>query len=241
MKTPLPKVIAVTAVRNEQEYLLGLLNSVGPLVRTFMVVDDASTDSTKALLKFSAEVSHTYRHEETCPTHHRESENRKRLFDMAVAHGGPQPWLLCMDADERLDKNFLFNLDAICAEAEYQQIFKIAVRLREMWRSNYYRIDGIWGTKRKVVLFKLPAVYSAWPAGLLHNPWPPPEMQHLPTLLVKADMYHLKMISAKKRTARREKFQQIDPTNAALYDYLDKEDGALLERVEDALPSLSVL
>lgn len=235
MKTPSPKVIAITAVRNEQEYLPGLLGNISPFVRTFLAVDDASTDNTTALLRFAPCVAQVHRHAESSPTHYRESENRKLLFDMAVAYGGPQPWLLCLDADERLSMSFLHQIDALCAEAEQQQVFKIAVHLREMWRPSYYRIDGIWGTKRKVVLFKLPAVYSAWPAGLLHNPWPPPEMQHTPTLLVKADMFHLRMMTAEKRTARREKFQLIDSDHFSLYDYLDKEDDVLLERILNPL------
>jgi glycosyltransferase involved in cell wall biosynthesis len=230
-----PTVLAILSVRNEQHYLPSLLKLIGPHM-PILVVDDASNDATASILAASPHVARVHRHTDLSPTHYRESENRKILFDMAADYTSEQPWLLCMDADERLDDSFLKHMSRLCFEAEQDGIFKIAVHLREMWTPNYYRIDGIWGTKRKVILFKLPLKFTSWPEGVLHHPWPPPELHHAPELLVRANMYHLRMITPEQRTARREKFQQIDSDHFQAYVYLDDERDALLESMPDGYP-----
>jgi hypothetical protein len=112
------------------------------------------------------------------------------------------------------------------------------VHFRELWDSPLtYRVDGIWGQKRKICLFKSSRahvfhearVHAAWASvpNLERDGWPDWPQGDL-------NLYHLRMIRPGARLARAARYERIDPDHALQtigYDYLVDEAGLKLEHI----------
>ena len=110
-------------------------------------------------------------------------------------------------------------------------------RLRELYATDAYRVDGIWGRKRQARLFRLKD--SQFPLSAtgnfdtrpLHEPWVGPGPLAWKS---NVNLYHLKMIAPERRRARRDLYSALDPDRRYQkigYDYLADEQGAEFERI----------
>ncbi len=114
-----------------------------------------------------------------------------------------------------------------------------AFRMRELWDGpDRYRVDGIWGEKRRAWLFQARAdhIFDERP---LH-PSKAPQQGRLRRGFPRADLevYHLKMMRSADRAARRARYEAMDPDlrwqPGIGYSYLTDEAGLRSEPVRPA-------
>jgi glycosyltransferase involved in cell wall biosynthesis len=84
-------------------FLPGSLANIARQVDGIVAIDDGSTDGSAALLATRPEVIELLRLPADRPAWD-EIANHRRLVVVALRHGGE--WLVCVDADERLEADF---------------------------------------------------------------------------------------------------------------------------------------
>jgi glycosyltransferase involved in cell wall biosynthesis len=227
----MPKITALLAFRDEERYLPGFFAHLQPYVSDFIVFDDGSTDRSAEIARAQPRTEVLSRtHEQTYPPHHFEVDNRRALLDAALEREAE--WVLCCDADERSELNFLRQLQEITAG----QQCAYALRVRDLWDSvNAYRVDGYWGDKAKYVLFPLTRFTTYYPSHALHSRWVPQHVECRPENILDFNLYHLVSLRREARVARMHKFKRIDPESLYQsrigYDYLADEDGLVTEKI----------
>ena len=97
------RLLATTMVRNEQAFVPGMLRNVGPQVDGIVALDDGSSDGTDRLLEQSPYVVELLRNPPDRAAYD-EPEGHRRLVAAALRHGAD--WILSVDADERLERDF---------------------------------------------------------------------------------------------------------------------------------------
>ena len=194
-----------------------------------VALDDASSDGSADLLEADPRVLEVIRRE-----HDRsgwdEVGNYRRLVAAARRHGGE--WALSVDADERLERGFRARAERVIARGRPFGWRAYSVRLRELWDSaDSYRSDGLWDRKRPERLFRLDPGAEVDPQEL-HAPKTPVGVRVIPADL---QIYHLRMIHAEDRRARRERYERLDPETVWQQDegyaYLTDERGLRLSPV----------
>lgn len=151
---------------------------------------------------------------------------RKLLLDEAKRLNAD--WALALDPDERLEPAAAVELRAIMAR---RRACLVNFRLREMFEPDAYRIDGIWGSKTICRMFPLAGM--EFDHDQMHSSWEPVRPK-LPRRESQINIYHLKMLTAERRQARRNLYAGFDPLRRAQaigYDYLVDETGLQLERI----------
>jgi hypothetical protein len=158
-----------------------------------------------------------------------EPARRNLLLDHAARLGAR--WVLAVDPDERFETGLAGQMPALLA-AEGPTAYTF--RLRELFASDAYRDDGIWGLKRQVRLFTLGEIPSY--NMDIHSPWLPTGSPHK-QLTTDVNLYHLKMITPERREARRDLYNHLDPEKRYQkigYDYLaDMRDAVLVKVPRD--------
>lgn len=152
-----------------------------------------------------------------------------------AAWGYEPDWLLGIDADERVERDFRRRAEVELDRAEEEEAEAMWVPWIELWDGpGQARVDGIWGEKRKACLFAANRGHR-FDERPLHGTWAPvlPPYGDYP----RADLrlYHLRMIRAEDRAARAARYRQLDPDNeyqAIGYDYLVDEAGIELAPLE---------
>lgn len=227
------RLIATTMVRNERDYLPGMLRNVGAQVDGIVALDDGSTDGTAQLLEASPHVLDVLRNPPDRPAYD-EPAGHRRLVAAAIDHGAE--WILSIDADERLERDFRARAERVIRRGGRLGLTAYAVRLRELWDfPDRYRADGLWATKRVARLFRAREDHR-FDERALHGAKAPLQGKVLgrypPADLV---IYHLRMIRPDQRIARRDRYLALDPSarwQAAIgYHYLTDERGLALRRV----------
>lgn len=154
-----------------------------------------------------------------------EPERRRQL--VAAAAGLGADYILGIDPDERLERRAARRMREL---TENGQGRAFSFRLRELYGPDFYRVDGVWGRKRQFRLF--PAFAPEAPRGPeLHGRWFPDSIAGVNTGL---NLYHLKMISPRRRLLRRDLYKYLDPESRHQrigYDYLADETGAEFEAI----------
>lgn len=158
-----------------------------------------------------------------------EGEYRRILREMASEKQAD--YILIASADERYEKN-AGNIIRPIVDMNHEELYDFP--LRELWEPNKYRIDGIWGNKRRIRLWKyLPdANYAYQPIQC--PSFPQNSGRHIQTIDV--NIYHLKTIEPENRRLRASVFKQLDPTNKYQpigYDYLCDNFGLQLEEIPE--------
>lgn len=198
--------MAVFSYRHDAHLVPDLLENVAPVVDGWVAFDDTASGEF-----FSGEPA-----------------RRQALIARARELGAD--WVLAMDPDERLEIGAADRIRTLTRSVE-RIIWRFDVR--EMYASDSYRVDGVWGRKQQDRLFPLlPAQqFSARP---YHGQWRPTEggytFKHSGL-----NLYHLKMIDPARRRARRDLYKRLDPQGAFQaigYDYLAEEAGMVLEKIE---------
>jgi glycosyl transferase family 2 len=209
-------------------YLPGYLATVAPQVDGIVALDDGSVDGSRQFLASRPEVIELL---EVPPDRPRWDEvgNHRRLLEAALRHRAD--WLLCVDADERLERAFRDRAERVIRRGRLLGYSAFAVRMRELWNSRYtYRSDGIWGGKTRLRLFRARADHQV-DENPVHAMKAPLQARWA---LADLEMYHLRMIQAEDRWARRRRYEMLDPDcrwQPGGYAYLTDENGLTLRPV----------
>lgn len=230
------KLVAVMQVRNEALYLQGCLDHLRPFVDGFVVLDDGSTDGTLELLQREPRMLDLIRNAPVTPHAWDEPGNRRRVLESAAAQGAD--WVLCCDADERYETAFLRRLRNLAAAYPAGGKVCVSVVFRELWNSPVrFRIDGIWGSKRRNRFFGLPREIRFDASKAFHGEWFPDQVRVAGKVVADpGHLYHLKSIRRSDRVRRRDFYQALDPDSrfqAEGYAYL-AEEGPELQTVSIA-------
>jgi glycosyltransferase involved in cell wall biosynthesis len=227
-----PGLIALLPFHNEARFLPGYLADVAPHVDGIIALDDGSTDGGAALLQAHPKLIELLCNPARSPHNWNEPENQRRLIAAALRHGAD--WLVVVDADERVERDFRKRANAAIRLAERAGIDALSVKIRELWDSaDTYRCDGLWAAKRKASLFRCRADHEFDPRPM-HNYWAPlnsrVDGQFAPADL---ELYHLRMLTAEDRAQRHDRYRRLDPQSAWQpkgYDYLVDETGLALAK-----------
>lgn len=226
------RLLAVVAARNEERYLPGLLANVAPHVDGVVALDDGSTDGTRAILEAHPKVLEVL---DPAPDRDRwdEVENHRRLVRAALDHGAE--WIIALDADERVEIGFRDRVERAIARGRRLGLTAYSTPMHELWdRPDRWRADGPWRRKRPPRLFAARPDHGFDPRPL-HGSKAPEQGQRA-GLYIPADvrLYHLRMIEAADRDARRRRYEELDPDHLFQqegYAYLTDLSGIRLRRV----------
>lgn len=227
------RLLALLAVRDGMRHLPGFLRNVPAQVDGIVALDDGSSDGTPELLAEHSSVLELLRQPRDRPSWD-EVGNHRALVAAALRHGAE--WILSIDADERLEREFRARSERVIARGRWLGCSAYSVRLRELWDDpDQYRVDGIWGQKLMARLFRARTDHEFDPSPI-HGQKAPLQGKrggHFPA----ADLtiYHLGMLRPEDRQARRARYERSDPERRWQrigYEYLTDSRGLRLERVK---------
>lgn len=228
-----PRLLALVAFRDEERFLPGLLENLATQVDGLVALDDGSSDGSTELLRNHPLVVELLRVPPGTQAELEDGKNHRALVEASWSHR--PDWLLGVDADERVERDFRARAEEEIARAEHAGHEGLWVPFRELWGApDRMRVDGIWGGKRKACLFRSTRrhrfddrrVHANW------APWPPQRGDYPAADL---RLYHLRMIRPEDRAARLERYHRIDPDEVWQpigYDYLLDEEGIELRELE---------
>jgi len=199
------RILAVFSFRYDAHLVPDLIANIDPFVDGWIAYDDR--DATGV---FSNEVE-------------------RRLALLKAAQDTGALWALAVDPDERFEAALAAKMPSLL---DHTDANAHTFPVREMYSSDHYRVDGVWGVKRQARLLSL-AGGVVRPPGELHLPWSrfiPNERLHHTDI----NLYHLKMITAERRRARAALYNHLDPDRVMQqigYDYLADDTGAELQMV----------
>jgi hypothetical protein len=200
-----PLVLAVFSFRYDAHLVPDLIANLEPIVDGWVMYDDRAS----------------------LEAHSDERHRRRTLVDAARALGAK--WILAVDADQRFEARLANAMPQLTSQ---WRPTAWTFNGREMYTPNRYRVDGVWGEKRRARLFSMyPAQDLTGP--VLHGRWFPEDgsykIRHSGF-----NLYHLRMINAERRRLRRDLLNALDPEQrfqAIGYDYLANEEGARFEEI----------
>ncbi|MBW8771478.1 MAG: hypothetical protein JF589_17115 [Gemmatimonadetes bacterium] len=202
-------------------YLPGFLRNVAPQVDGIIALDDGSADGGTELLEQSPAVLELLR------------RPRERPIGAALRHGAE--WILCVDADERVEREFRTRAERVIARGGLLGHSAYAVRMRELWDDpRQFRVDGIWGRKEVARLFRARADHEFDPKALHGSKAPMQGKWRGRFPRADLTLYHLGMLRAEDRAARRRRYEREDPDRrwqSIGYEYLTDSRGLELRRV----------
>lgn len=203
------RLLALLAVRDGMRYLPGFLHNVAPQVDGIIALDDGSSDESPDLLARHEAVIELLRIPSNRPAWD-EVGNHRLLVAAALRHQAD--WVICVDADERLEREFRVRAERVIARGNLLGYSAYALHLRELWdEPDQYRADGIWGRKSVARLFRARSDHQ-FDAAQMHSSKAPQQGRRWGRF-PRADLniYHLGMLSAADRLARRQRYELADP------------------------------
>lgn len=222
------KLYAVIAVKNEALYMQGFFDHLREYVDGFIVLDDGSTDDTPDIIRKERKVVSCLRNKPHDEFGWDERGNRIALLNEARKCGADV--VLCCDADERYETAWLKNLRRLARECRSEKKC-VGLKECELWDApDQYRVDGVWDTKKKYVLFPLSGhmTFDRTMFQKHHIHWFYDQIRNLE--MAPYHLYHLKMIRPEDRRERAELYERLDPEHKLQkrgYRYLT--DGNLLQ------------
>jgi len=228
------RLIVLLQVKNEERFLSGWLETIESCVDGIIALDDGSTDRTAEILSRHPKLLELMQNPPGRPWDER--ANQVALVQAGRRHGAD--WLLCLDADERLEPRFVQRAHALLEEAEHDGIQVYRFHLRELWGDPFhYRVDGVWGMKTLCRLFKNVAEHRRFDPRQVHRFWMPLELvANLEAVSrhTNLNIYHLRMIEPDDRIARAARYELLDSQHLYQrlgYRYLTDETGLVLEAI----------
>jgi hypothetical protein len=200
-----PKVFAIFAFRYDAHLVPAFLQNIEPFVDGWVSYDDRK--STKPLT----------------------TDPERQIPMIEAAHAAGADWILALDPDHRVEDRFTDKIDELTSE---RGRFAWSFRLREMYSPTEYRTDGLWGKKRRRRLYPIYddlfpiAERGSFPTAAFHASFVP---NGYGTRQSGVNIYHLKMLTAERRKARRDIYKAVDPGmdfQTVGYDYLADDTGA---------------
>jgi glycosyltransferase involved in cell wall biosynthesis len=228
-------LLALLPIRNHVHYLPGLIANVAPHVDGIIALDDGSTDGTHEFLQSRPEVLEVLRNPADRPAWD-EMGNHGRLLEAAARHGAE--WVLSIDADERLERDFRRRCERVIRRGRWLGYTAYGLRLRELWDSrNRYRVDGIWGQKTVPRLYRLHPDHRLDRRELHGSKAPRQARIEGRYPIADLNLYHLGMLTAELREARRNRYELLDPTARWQpkigYAYLTDSTGLQLREIPE--------
>lgn len=229
-----PRVIAFLQFHDEIRFLPGWFRNVAPLVDGVIALDDGSTDGSGEFVAAQPSLLELIRIPPRTPHVWDEVGNKLLLHEASRRH--KPDWIVVVDADERLERGFRERARREIAKAEAAGIQALSIDVCELWDSyGHYRVDGIWGVKRFGRLFRFRPDAEV-DRRRYHGHWTPLNSMTGPGF-PRADLrlYHLKMVHAAWREARRARYEALDPNcelQAIGYAYLTDPTGLELRALE---------
>jgi len=205
---PSPKIVAGLSFRYEPKWLVNqCLNNIKNIVDDAVVLDD---------------TKHPYLWRD-------EAEYRAEVRSLARAAGAD--YLLIIDPDERFEKEAHYLIrQTVQQDHQRENPYVYSFLYRELWTPTQYRVDGIWGRKRRPKLFQLRDNLKFDSRHIQASPYPfNTTIKELPLFV-----YHLKMIEPQNRFERSRIFKELDPDlkyQSFGYSYLHNEDGLQLNSI----------
>jgi len=214
-------------------FLPGLFANLAGQVDGVIGLDDQSSDASREFVEGQPLLVDLLTVSPGAQEEMEDGRNHHSLIEAAWSHD--PDWLLGIDADERLERDFRQRAEDEIDRAERDGHAALWVPFKELWDApDRFRVDGIWAEKRKACLFKSDRNH-AFHDRRLHSiwaPWPPANGEYPAADL---RLYHLRMIHADDRQARVERNQRLDPDRVLQeigYDYLVDEQGLELQPIE---------
>ena len=207
MRKKHPKIFAAFAFRYDAELNPDLLKNISGIIDGYVSYDDRENKS----------------------TWYHEGKIRNLLIKKARAAGAD--WILCIDPDERFEIGAAKKIRKLVDTHSNQNVV-ISFPFRELWTPKQYRIDGVWGEKRKRILFPLKKDQRFMNLKV-HSQWHPVN-DNYSEIHTDINLYHLKNIDPENRTARKDLYNSLDKDKKIQpmgYDYLDDETGIKLQTV----------
>lgn len=199
------KLIALYSFRYDYNLVPDLIKNVEGFVDDFISWDDRKNDA----------------------LWYHEGNIRRALIEKA--REAKADWVICVDPDERFEKNAGRQIRELITKKE-PNIYSF--KFREMWTPTQYRIDGVWGTKKKWILFPL-LPNQEFMNLKVHSGWAPINSNYK-QIETDINLYHLKMIFPENRESRKEIYNKLDPNKEIQpigYDYLTDEATLQLESI----------
>ena len=223
------RLVALLAVRDGVRYLPGFLRNVAPQVDGIIALDDGSSDGSAECLTRDAAVIELLQNPTDRPAWD-EAGNHRALIAAAQRHTAD--WVVCVDADERLEQQFRTRAERVIARGRLLGYSAYAVRLRELWDDpGQYRVDGIWGRKMVARLFRLREDHEFDPRPLHGHKAPLQALRRGRFPRADLTIYHLAMLRPEDREARRRRYEAADPDRRWQrigYEYLTDPRGLTL-------------
>lgn len=200
-----PKIVAAFAFRYDYQLIPDLLKNIEEIIDDYVFIDDRKRKDDW--------INETYM--------------RTTLTQKAKDKGAD--WILGLDPDERFEKNAKKVIKKITRTKD-KTIY--GFNFRELYSENEYRIDGIWGQKKKFILFpNFPD--QKFMSLRVHQQWAPINEDYK-KIETGINIYHLKMIDPKNRESRKIIYNKLDPNKKIQkigYDYITDENGMVLEKI----------
>lgn len=203
------RMVALLAVRDGMRFLPGYLRNVAPQVDGIIALDDGSSDDSPRLLaghEAVIELLHNPQNRQTWD----EVGNHRALVKAALSHRAE--WIVCVDADERLELDFRARAERVIARGNLLGYSAYAIHLRELWDDPcQYRSDGIWGRKSVARLFRAREDHDFDTASLHGSKAPHQARRRGQFPRADLNIYHLAMLRPEDRMARRRRYEIADP------------------------------
>jgi glycosyltransferase involved in cell wall biosynthesis len=227
------RMLALLQARNEMRYLPRYVANVAPQLDGIVALDDGSRDGSAEYLEDCDSVLEVLRRPPDRPAWD-EQGNLRALVEAARQHEAE--WLLALDADERLEREFRVRAERVIRRGGLLGFTAYGVRLRELWEApDRFRADGIWGDKVVARLFQARADHEFDPRPLHGRKVPVQALREGSFAIAALEIYHLRMIHAADRAARRARYEALDPEARYQpgigYAYLTDETGLRLEPI----------
>lgn len=159
---PKIKITAMLAIKNEEKYIGKVLSDLSEYVDSITILDDASTDNTRQIVKEFSKVKKLIVNDSSLPRH--EGRDRNRLFKLAK--GIETDWFICMDGDEIFEDKMKENIQKLCSVKNIDGYF---FRIFHMWNGyEFFRYDGIWKNQLRLKLFRNLENYDLFENKKLH-------------------------------------------------------------------------
>jgi hypothetical protein len=227
------RLIALVAFRDEMRFLPGLFENLSGQVDGVVALDDGSSDESAKFVRAQPLVLELLSIPPGTQEELEDGRNHRALTEAAWAHD--PDWLLGIDADERLERNFRSRAEREIHLLRGTGQDSLWVRFRELWGApDRYRKDGVWEHKRKACLFEARRDH-VFDDRRVHAIWASQDRSNEERPTADLLLYHLRMVRPEDRNARVARYRRIDPDSVwqeVGYDYLLDERGLELAELE---------
>ena len=224
-----PRVVCALRIKNEEERIGRVLESVRELCDQIFVFDDHSTDRTAAICRAFGERLTWI---ESPFTGLDEARDKNYLL-RALAPVNPE-WVLWIDGDEELEPGGADAIRRAIADPGAPAVFSL--RIGYVWDDEeHVRVDGLWGRFTRPSLFRFAGhavgelcFFNTRFGGNLHCGNVPTALQGQARYL-DVRLKHYGYMSREQRRRKYEFYNRVDPNNAAedCYRHLAEIPGAL--------------